>query len=139
MFHYDVFIRQREPSEKRLDLLFPGNPVTKVAFLDSVVEQDLLLDYVCWARAKKSLKREDKALWEFYSALIIHLDQDSYIYSRHQEKYPYQETFARWEYAYLDQDLGTKKLEHYRMAGKDVFSYHTDVVRRQAWDKYKHI
>lgn len=144
IFDYDAFERHEIPSDKRLDMVFPGDPAGKTAYRDAITEARLLREYNSWTSQMQSAVRGDDKAWKFYGdlhdALMEHRN-DAKRQLHGIENLITADKLAIWEFHHLDQDLGTKRIEVAMGEGDKVhFIFSDERVRgRLAWEKYKYL
>lgn len=119
IFDYETFVKNDIPSDLRLEILFPGDPVKKTSYRDFTIMGGLVLKYLRWC---KRMMEADPARADFYEALCKELRIDYFTDQRSGDYVPYPDNpFAVWEYHYLDQDGDTKKICEALANGQDIF------------------
>lgn len=131
IFDYEKFVENSIPSDIRLEVLFPGDPVKKTSHRDTCIIVGLVLKYWKWC---ERMIEADPARADFYKGLCKEVYED-YLTDQHSDGHvPYPEdSSVVLEYHWLDQDGDTKEISQALANGRDIFWEH-DVG--PAIDKY---
>ena len=109
---WEVVAQRELPSKKRVRLLFPNSPERRARFMDLVGERTALWQYTSALLRIEKMEVIVSARRKFRAALQEELWRD-YMEVNEESISLYNEAgpLERFEYVYLDPDLGTTKLE----------------------------
>lgn len=146
VFDYEEFIEEVVPSDIRMKLLFPDDIEQRTKYRDTFTERKLLEMY------SRSVRQMDSAVGKginqdrFYDELYVELCIDNHDLETEfieVEKTKTKDSLALWEFAVLDQDGGTRRLEQCLQDGLDgawdgipeVIEKYAYLARRYGYDE----